>query len=295
MGLCFSKSSDEDSNHKRDLHTAGLHPGDTPYPVKLVSTDGKPRQGTPVRRPSTTPSSAKSSAPPSIIKPPRLMIPTPEMTPLDQEDIDLELYDTCPTPYPSSNHPEKGAMFDTDLSLMAIEFITATVDGRNVKDQLDKMISDTAGLHLQRGLRTILGMDPGKEDEIFYCTYRYRSLQQLHQSCDKKNHFVLRAPKGLQLRIICVSHRGHDYVAAANSLLKEDNTRLDIPAGRAEEMLKCLPSHSSLTLEAPFLFTFVLESEVVSKTCGILCPFDIPKYVPLVDDVTSQMAGVPHI
>lgn len=295
MGLCFSRKSDEDINQKRDLHTVGLNPGDTPYPVKLVSPDGRPRQGIPLRRPSTTPSSTKTSAPPSITKPPRLMIPTPEMTPLDQEDIDLELYDTCPTPYPSSNHPDKGAMYDTDLSLMAIELITATVDGRNVQDKLSKVITDTAGLHLERGLRTIVDIDPGKQDEVFCCTYRYRSLRQLHQSCDKKNHFVLRAPTGLQLRIICVSHRGHDYVAAANSLLKENNTRLDIPAGKAEEMLKCLPSHSSLTLEAPFLFTYVLESETFTKTCGILCAFDIPKYVISAADDRSQAVEVQSV
>ena len=163
---------------------------------------------------------------------------------------------------------------------MKIEFINATVNGRNVKNLLDGLVTDSGSLCVRGGLRTILGGDPSKEDGVFLANYIYRSHEQLHRSCDKKSNFLLRAPGGLRLRIICVFHRGQDYVASANALLREGNTKLEIPAGKADEMLKCLPSQSSLALEAPYLFTYIFESDTRTKSCGTLCEFYIPQYEP---------------
>lgn len=291
MGQCTSRESEEDICDKRDLHVAGLHPGDTPHPLKLNIAGEKSRQGTPTRRSSNTSSNGQSSGPPSISKPPKLLLPTPDTTPVDENDVEIELYDTCPTPYPISTQGSNGRLFVADTTLMKIEFITAVVDNKNVKDLFNGLVLGFGPLHIRDGFSTVLGADYDKKDGVFFANYIYKSHEQLHKSCDKKGNFILRAPKGLRLRIVCVSHRGQDYVASANALLREGNTKLEIPAGKADEMLKCIPSHSSLALEAPYLFTYIYESDIRTKSCGILSEFYIPQYEPPSDKVDPAECG----
>jgi hypothetical protein len=279
MGTCLSTKSVDAVDHNKDnLHVAGLHPGDTPYPVKLDKSDVKSRQGTPLRRPSNTSIVGRNSAPSSVGKPSKLSIPNPDKLGVDENEVELELYDTCPTPYPSSNYDEDASIVEPDSTLMRIEFTTAVVDERDVKDQLNILIQDTDDFVLKRGIRTVVGVDPDKEDEVFNATYIYRSHYQLHRNCSKKRSFLIQAPEGLQIRLICVSHRGVDYIEAANKLLTEGKSKLEIPPGKVEEVLHCIHSHGTLTLDAPFIFTFIYVSETFSTSCGILTEFRIPKY-----------------
>ena len=281
MGLCLSTNSVDSVHQNKDRHHSSVsHPVDTntAYPVKIEKSDVKCRQGTPLRRPSNTSTVGRCSAPSSVGKPSRLTIPNPDTLGADASEIELELYDNCPTPYPSSNNEEYVNIVEPDSTLMRIEFTTAVVDEKDVKDQLNLLIHDTSDFLLVRGIQTIIGVDPEKEDEVFYATYIYRSHHQLHRNCSKKRSFLIQAPEGLQIRLICVSHRGVDYIETANGLLTEDKTKLEIPQGMVEDLLKCIPSHGSLTLDAPFIFTFIYVTEVFSTSCGILSDFRIPKY-----------------
>lgn len=279
MGICLSTKSVDALNSNKDRHhVSGLNQGDTAYPVKIDKSDGKCRQGTPLRRPSNTSTVGRCSAPSSVGKPSRLTIPNPDTMGAGESEIELELYDTCPTPYPSSNNEDDGSIIEPDSTLMRIEFTSAVVDERDVKDQLNLLIHDTSDFLLLRGIRTIVGVDPDKEDEIFLATYIYRSHHQLHRNCSKKKSFLIQAPKGLQIRLICVSHRGVDYINAANGLMTDDKTKLEIPQGQVEDLLQCVPSHGTLTLDAPFIFTFIYVSVVFNTSCGILSEFRVPKY-----------------
>ena len=290
MGACQSSkavSSDEGKNAR--FHPAtGLQPGDLPHPTK--SCNGS-RQGTPSRRPSTTDSSGKKSPVPSLLNPGTLSLllslaSAPENAPREESSFELELYDTCPTPFHGGC--KNGDTKNIGLNLMTIEFITASVDDRNVKPQMDELITGGGALHIKGGLRTVLGVCPDSDDEVFSASYIYRSERQLHLKCEKKSLLMLRAPAGLQLRIICVSYHGHDYVAAANSLLKENNSLLDIPAGKLEEKLHCPQPKSGLLLEAPFLFTYILESATFHKKCGIYEDFLIEKYPSTIEEKSEE-------
>lgn len=296
MGACLStgkspsKPVEERGINKLNIHPAtGLQPGDTPYPTR--STGGS-RQGTPSRRPSTTDTSGKKSPVPSAFNPGGLLLALSSITTTDPAAhdsaaiIQLELYDNCPTPYPGTSKNDI-TISEEQSALMRIEFNSASVNERNVKQQMDELITGPEALHIPGGLRTVLGVCPDSDEEVFNASYLYRSEHQQHISCDKNKHFCLRAPKGLQLRIVYVSYHGHDYVAAANALLQKNNTLLEVEAGKLEEKLKCPPPKSTLSLEAPFLFTYVLESEIFHKRCGIYEDFLIDKYEPIEEDVAE--------
>lgn len=273
---------------KLNIHAAtGLHPGDTPYPTgsRQGTPPNKSRQGTPSRRPSTSDSSGRRSPTPNNLNPGGLHLLLSAIDPdsirkATDSNFELDLYDTCPTPYHEMIKDDIPTV-EEESNLMRLEFLTATVDYRNVKHQMDELITGPEELHIAAGLKGILGVCPDSDEEIFNATYVYRSEFQLHKKCDKKIAFYLRAPKGLHLRIICVSYHGHDYVASANSLLKYENTILDIPAGMLEEKLKCFIPPGGHTMDIPFLFTYVLESNVFHKTCGIYEDFLIPKFSSL--------------
>ena len=288
MGLCLSsekavsKPAETGAISKLNIHPAtGLCPGDVPYPTRSSTAS---RQGTPSRRPSTTDSSGKKSPVPSSFNPGGLLLALASITdsappPDNSAHIELDLYDTCPTPY-AGNSKADIVISEEASCLMRIEFVTALVDDRNVKQHMDELITGPEPLHITGGLRTVLGVCPDSDEEVFKSSYLYRSEYQQHITCDRNKEFCLRAPKGCQLRIICVSYHGHDYVASANALLQNKNTLLEIPAGKLEEKLKCPPPKGTgtLSLEAPFLFTYVLESDVFHKTCGLYEDFFIDKY-----------------
>ena len=316
MGSCVSTSTPSDAIkiekrgrggkdgkfHNLNIHAAtGLHPGDTPYPTKSStgSRQGTPtggsRQGTPSRRPSTTDSSGRRSPAGNVMNPGGLHLLlsaiNPDSVNRDRDStFEIDLYDTCPTPY---HDMIKGVIptLEEESNLMRIEFLTATVNSRNVKQQMDELITGPDDLYVKGGLKEILGVCPDSDEEIFNATFIYRSEFQLHRKCDKSKSFYLKAPEGLQLRIVCVSYHGHDYVASANALLKENNTILDIPCGKLEEMLKCPIPAGGYSLEIPFLFTFVLESSILHKKCGIYEDFFISKLTPTLASMDKRRIG----
>mmetsp|Transcript_26305 Transcript_26305/g.25140 ORF Transcript_26305/g.25140 Transcript_26305/m.25140 type:complete len:287 (+) Transcript_26305:259-1119(+) len=276
MGLCISSSSanrdqtnleSEDSPHRRDLHVDGMHAGDTPHPSNP-------------RRPSLQPTSASN-----ILNHSSRMRVNTNIENLDKlETTDPEIYDQCPTPFPRIESTDV-YMSDITLSITKIVIISATVDGMDVKNQIEKLTNDRDSVHIKGGVCTVLGINPDKETEVFRITYMHTSDNQLQKKFNKGENVVLCAPGGFELRIIYVSYHGHDYAAIANSQLKNDNTLLDIPGGQVEELFKCPPSKSksplSISFDSPFLFTYIYQSPIINKSCGSTEDFIIDPYVAL--------------
>jgi hypothetical protein len=275
MGLCLSSSSAnrdetnlelEDTPYRRDLHVDGMHAGDTPHPSNP-------------RRPSLQPTSATN-----ILKNSSPMRVNTNIENLEKlEMTDLEVYDQCPTPFPRIESQDV-YMSDITLSIIKIVIISATVDGMDVKNQIEKLTNDKDSVHIKGGVCTVLGVNPDKETEVFRITYMHTSDNQLQKKFNKGEDVVLWAPDGFELRIIYVSYHGHDYASIANSQLKNNNTLLNIPGGKVEELFKCPLSKSSIS--SPFLFTYIYQSPIINKSCGSTEDFIIDPYMSLNTAIT---------